>query len=173
MMHHLTCRSIDSSASNISYPCDVVWGNLFKDLETRLRKLQNWVGIVLLRAAYDVSSKNVLEELGWSDLRTRRAKQEATQMLKLCTGEAPAYLTDKYSKVEARNPYNIRNSVQLNINLLLRKPDFMKRSFAYADPKLWNSLPTCSSTKSVNSLKKDWNILTLMFYYLIDNIVPL
>ena len=119
----------------------------------RLRKLQNRVGIVVLRAAYDVSSKNVLEELGWSKLRTRRAKHEATQMLKICTGEAPSYLTDKFSKVdrvEARNPYNISNS-GLNINLLLWTTDFMKRSFAYAGAKLLNSLPTCSSTKSANS----------------------
>ena len=65
MKHHLTCRSIDSSASNISYHCDMVqvWDNLFKGLATRLRKLQNRVGIVVLRAAYDVSSKNVSEEL--------------------------------------------------------------------------------------------------------------
>ena len=62
MKHHLTSRSIDSSASNISYPCDMVWDNLFKGLATRLLKLQNWVGIVVLRAAYDVSLKNVLEE---------------------------------------------------------------------------------------------------------------
>ena len=112
--------------------------------------MQNRVGIVL-RAAYDVSSKNVLEELGWSDLRTRRAKHEATQMLKICTGEAPPNLTDKFSKVEARNPYNNRDS-GLNVNLLLRKTDFMRKSFAYAGPKLWNSLPTCSSTKPGNSL---------------------
>ena len=129
----------------------MAWDNLFKGLATRLRKLQNRVGIVVLRGAYDVSSKNVLEELGWSDVRTQRAKHEASQMLKICTGEAPSYLTDKFSKVEARNPYNIRNS-GLDINLLLRKTDFMKRSFAYAGPKLWNSLPTCSSTKSANSL---------------------
>ena len=71
-------------------------------------------------------------------------------MLNICTGEAPYYLTDKFSKVEARNPYNIRNS-GLNINLLLWTTDFMKRSFAYAGAKLLNSLPTCSSTKSANS----------------------
>ena len=151
MKHHLACRSINSSASNISYHCDMVWDNLFKGLATRLQKLQNRVGIVVLRAAYDVSSKNVLEELGWSDLRTWRAKHEAIQMLKICTGEAPSYLTDKFSKVEARNPYNIRDS-GLNINLLLRKTDCMERSFAHAALKLWNSLPTCSSTKSSNSL---------------------
>ena len=153
MKHLLTCRSVDSSASNISYPCDMVWDNLFKGLATRLRKFQNTVSIVVLRAAYDVSWKNVSEELGWSDIGTRRAKHEATQMLKICTGEAPSCLTDRSSKVEARNPYNIRNS-GLNIYLLLRKTDFMKRSFAQAGLKIWNSLPTCSSTKSANFLKK-------------------
>ena len=45
----------------------MVWDNLFEGLATRLQKLQNRVGVVALRAAYDVSSKNVLEELGWSD----------------------------------------------------------------------------------------------------------
>ena len=59
MKHHLTCRSIDSSVSNISYHCDMVWDNVFKGLATRLRKLQNKVGIVL-RGAYDVGSKNVM-----------------------------------------------------------------------------------------------------------------
>ena len=105
MKHHLTCWSIDSSASNISYHCNMVWDNLLKGQATRLQKLQNRVGIGVLRAAYDVNSKNVLEELGWCDLKTRRAKHEATQMLRICTGEAPSYLTDKFSKVEARNRY--------------------------------------------------------------------
>ena len=44
------------------------------------------------------SSNDVLEELGWSDLRTRRTKHEVTQMLKISTGEAPFDLTDKFSK---------------------------------------------------------------------------
>ena len=69
----------------------MVWDNLFKGLATTLQKLQDRVGIGVLRAAYDVNSKNVLEELGWCDLRTRRAKHEATQLLKICTGEAPYY----------------------------------------------------------------------------------
>ena len=64
----------------------MVWDNLFKGLAARLQKLQNRVGDVVLSAAYDVSSEKVLKELGWSDLRTRRAKHEATQMLKICTG---------------------------------------------------------------------------------------
>ena len=64
------------------------------------------------------SSNDVLEELGLSDLRTRREKHEATKMLKISPLESPSYLTDKFSKVEARKPYNVRNS-RLNINPLL------------------------------------------------------
>ena len=66
--HHLTCWLIDSFASSISCHCDIVWDNLFKGLATRLQKLQNRAGRIVLRAAYDVSSKNVLEELGGSAL---------------------------------------------------------------------------------------------------------
>ena len=41
MKHHLTCQSIDSSASNISYHCDMVWDNLFKGLAPVVRKVDN------------------------------------------------------------------------------------------------------------------------------------
>ena len=61
------------------------WNNLSKGLATRLQKLQNRVGRVILRAAYDVSSKDVLDEHGWSDLKARRAKDKATQMFKIST----------------------------------------------------------------------------------------
>ena len=56
-------------------------------------------------------------------------------MLKISTGEAPFYLTDKFSKVEARNSYNVRNNGLNSSLLLLNTDDFMKRSFAYAGPK--------------------------------------
>ena len=51
-----------------------------KGLATRLQKFQNRAGGVILRA---VSSKDLLEELGWSDLKTRKAKIKATQMFEI------------------------------------------------------------------------------------------
>ena len=59
---------INSFASSIFCHCDMVWDNLFKGLATRVQKLQNRAGRVVLRTVYDVSSKNVLKDLGWSDL---------------------------------------------------------------------------------------------------------
>ena len=153
----------------------VIWYgiyNLSKGLATRLQKLQNRVGRIILRAAHDVSSKDVLEELRWSDLKTRRANLsiEAAQMFKISTGEAPSYLTDKFSKVETRNPYNISKS-ELNINLPLAKTDFVKRSFAYAGPKLWNCLPNSTKSVKFEPLKKDWKILTLISCYTVPLLI--
>ena len=97
-------------------------------------------------------------------------------MFKISTSEAPSYLTETETLTETF-PKLLRQEIHtvlveqwisgLNINLPLPKSDFIKRSFAYAGPKL---------LKSANSLaasKKDWKILTLMFYYHIDSIVLL
>lgn len=61
----------------------MIWDKLFRGLATRLQKLQNRVDKVISKAAYDVSSKTFLEELGWSDLKSWRAKHKATQILKI------------------------------------------------------------------------------------------
>ena len=58
--------------------------------------MQNKAGKAILRAAYEASSKDVLEELGWSYLNARRAKHKATQMFKISTSGAGSYLTDKF-----------------------------------------------------------------------------
>ena len=71
--------------------CDIVWDNLSNGLVTRLQKLQSRDGRAILRAACDVNSKDVLEELGWSDLKTRKAKYNITQMLNISTAVAPSY----------------------------------------------------------------------------------
>ena len=77
----------------------MVGNNLSKDLATRLPKLQNRTGRVILRAAYEVSSKHVFKKLGWTDLKTRRTKHTTTQMFKISTGEVPFYLSDTIFKV--------------------------------------------------------------------------
>ena len=77
----------------------MVWDKKSKGLATRLQKLQNRAGSGILRVACDANSKDVLEELGWSDYKTRTADHKATQMYKISTGEAPSYSTDKFSEV--------------------------------------------------------------------------
>ena len=91
----------------------MVWDDLSESLATRLQKLQNRAGRwCKLKVCL------ILEELGWSDLKTRRAKHKATQIFKISVVEAPSYLTDKF--------FN-----ELNVNLPSQNTDFMKRSFAY------------------------------------------
>ena len=99
MKHHLTCRSIDSSASNISYPCDMVWNNLFKGLET---------------AAYDVSSKNVLEELGWSEeqsMKPPKCLKAETHDATGCCNKSPRVTCENHCRCDLSHEFKL---VQLN-----------------------------------------------------------
>ena len=68
-----------------------------------IKELQNRAG----SASHDVSSKDVLEELGWANLKTQGAKHEATQMFKISTCEALTYLTEKISKVIHSSCYSL------------------------------------------------------------------
>ena len=104
-------------------------------------------------------------------MKTRKAKHNSTPIFKISSGVAPPYLIDKFSKVEARNPYNIRNR-GLNINLKLPKTDFMKRSFAYAGPNCGIRWLT-KSAKSLADFKKGLEDLDFDVLLLIDSIVPL
>lgn len=45
----------------------MVWANLSNGLATSLQNLQKRAVRVIVRAAYDVSSKDALKDLGWTD----------------------------------------------------------------------------------------------------------
>ena len=136
--------------------CDVVWDNLSIGLTTRLQKLQNRAGRVILRANYDTRSEDVLKILQWDNLEQRRFKHKATLMYKILNNNAPKYLTDSFHTIEDSNPYKLRN--RSNLRLPLPKSEMMKRSFKYSGPKLWNSLsPNLKSAQSVTSFKRQLN----------------
>ena len=75
-------------------------------------------------------------------------------MYKIRTKTAPGYLNDKFSTV---NSYNLRES-EVNFNLPLPKTEYLKRSFLYQGPKLWNSLSTdAKNSKTLLSFKNKIN----------------
>ena len=134
----------------------MVWDNLFKVWQPDYKNCRIGLVGVILRAAYDESSKNFLGERGWSDLKTRKAKHKAIKIFTISTGEAPSYLTDQFSKVEERNPYNIRNS-DLNIYLpLYRKLTSWKGLLLSL--VLNCGIPCGSQLILLQPLKKDYKI---------------
>ena len=136
--------------------CDIVWDSLSVGLATRLQKLQNRAGRIILRANYETRSEEVLKILEWENLSARRMKHKAIAMYKVLNENAPKYLKDDINKVEDSNPYNLRNNTHLR--LPFPNTEYMNRSFKYSGPKLWNSLSSeLKTTKCLSAFKKKLN----------------
>ena len=60
---------------------------------------------------------------------------------KVLKGEAPEYLTQKFSYLSKHNPYASRNVLAGNLFIPKAKAEFYKQSFVFSGPTLWNELP--------------------------------
>ena len=119
------------------------------------RKYGNRAIRVFTKSSYDTSSRLLLNSLGWDNLASRRADQKANLMYKCINNLAPAYLCNLF--VPRTSNYDFRNAEK---KLLLPKPrtDYLKHSFSYSGPILWNNLP--EEIRTSNSLvfsKRSYN----------------
>jgi len=62
--------------------CSVVWSNCAKTLSDKLQRLQNRAVRVLTHTSYDADANQLLEELGWDNLETRREKPKTEMVYK-------------------------------------------------------------------------------------------
>ena len=69
--------------------CSTVWGSCGRGMCDRLQVLQNRASRVLTKSNYDRRSVEILDELGWDNLETRRIRQLATIVYKLINGTMP------------------------------------------------------------------------------------
>ena len=118
--------------------CAPVWDGIGVTLSDRLQKLQNRAARVITQSTYDISSRDLLNELQWNSLSINRDKQKAIFMFKTLNGLTPQYLEEMFSSRIGH--YTLRDS---NRKLFIPKPntDYLKRSFSYSGASLWNSLP--------------------------------
>ena len=120
--------------------CAPVWDGIGVTLSDRLQKLQNRAARVIPQTTYDISSRDLLDELQWNSLSINRDKQKAIFMFKTLNGLTPQYLEEK-SRISSRiGHYTLRDS---NRKLFITKPntDYLKHSFNCSGASLWNSLP--------------------------------
>ena len=75
--------------------CSVVWGNCAKTLSDKLQKLQNRAVPVLSHSSSDADANQLLTELGWDNLETRRQKLKAEMVCKSLNGLTPNELSSK------------------------------------------------------------------------------
>ena len=69
--------------------CSIVWNGIGDNLADKLQKLQNRAARVITGADYLTPTNEILNKLGWSNLKERRNKQKALMMFKIVNGMTP------------------------------------------------------------------------------------
>ena len=107
---------------------------------------------------YDRRSVDILDELEWDNLETRRSKQLAALMYKSINEIAPNYLTQVFDSTNSIHTYNLRNSTH---NVFVPRPytEAGKHSFHYRGAVLWNSLS--NDTRSQTNLRSFLKYFTI------------
>ena len=138
--------------------CSVVWGNCAKTLSDKLQRLQNRAVRVLTNTCYDADANQLLNELGWENLETRRQKLKAEMVYKSLNGLAPNYLSSRFiQRSDVITAYNLRDS-DGKLAIPLPRTNYYKNSFGYSGAVLWNSLP--SAARQATSLTSFRQLLT-------------
>ena len=78
--------------------CSIVWNGIGDNLADKLQKLQNRAARVITGADYLTPTNEILNKLGWSNLKERRNKQKALMMFKIVNGMIPRYLKEIFGK---------------------------------------------------------------------------
>ena len=121
--------------------CDVVWHQRTGELSTKLKRLQNYVGRVILKKRKGNSTTWVRKQLGWPTLHQRRQLHTATQVFKCLHDLDPDFLVPL--RVCSLNNHNhgTRSSTTNALHLLKVSSNHGQKAFSFCGPKLWNTLP--------------------------------
>ena len=120
--------------------CSIVWNGIGDNLADKLQKLQNRAARVITGAEYLTPTNEILNKLGWSNLKERRNKQKALMMFKIVNGMTPRYLKEIFSARPGASVYNLRTSLD-DIAIPRARTDYYRKSFAFTGAKIWNALP--------------------------------
>ena len=85
-----------------------------------LKTKQNRAAQVVTSSSYDRRSVEILDELGWDNLETRRTSQLATIMKNHI---APDHLAQIFNSTNSMYFYNLRNSKHINIFVCTKTED--------------------------------------------------
>ena len=117
--------------------CSIVWGSCGEGIRNRPQTLQNRAARVVTSSSYDRRSVEILDELGWDNLETRRTGQFATIMYKLKNHIAPDHVAQIFNSTIPMYTYNVRNS-KYNLFVQSLYTEAEKNSFHYRRAVLWN-----------------------------------
>ena len=123
----------------IEYAC-TVFDNITITNSIRLERLQRSAAIICTGAFSITPTDNLLKELGWDTLASRRKYHRMVLMYKMTKDMVPDYLKRLLPPYNHnRTMYNLRN--RENITLVQTKKMFYGNSFLPASVNDWNKLP--------------------------------
>ena len=95
-----------------------------------------------------MSSKTILKQLKWMDIKSRHTYFIGIFMFKFLNGLLPPSLKDTFCLVKNTHNYSTRASVTNKLSLPNVRTEFFKRTLLFNGPSVWNSLPEtlCDST---------------------------
>ena len=134
--------------------CDIVWDNMPCSSVTRMQKLQNRAARVITSQGYEIRSSEIRQHLDWKTLSEYRTDHKLIMIHKILNNMAPSYLRDHFKISQLNNSYLLRSRKMM---LVLPKPQtgFLKKSFVYDGPKIWNDLPeNVRCNENLNGFKR-------------------
>ena len=142
----------------------VIWGKSCQFLIIKLQRLQNRYARLVLNADFFTPHTTLLGKLKWQSISQRVDYQFCLFMFKVINGLAPEYLRGLLS---FRTP-QIQTRYALNAPLFIPRPktEYMKKSFQYHGPFLWNKLPfIIRNTQSLQVFKTKCKSLSTTFFF--------
>ena len=119
---------------------DVVYDNMSNSLEQELELLQRQAAIACTGAYRHTKHDNLLTEIGWTKLQTRRKLHKMNIMYKIINDITPNYLKSIIPPTNRdRQNYNLRSND--NLVVPMARTPLYKKSFFITSIQCWNDLP--------------------------------
>ena len=133
---------------------DVLWDGCTESESDLLEHVQYEAATIVTGATKGTSKHRLMQEIGWEDLKTRRAIHKLLLYFKIVNNLCPSYLTNLLPlQVSERTNYSLRTAS--NYSLFASRSEHIKRSFFPSTTTLWNdiSLDICC-LQSIDPFKK-------------------
>ena len=95
---------------------------------------------MITRSSWEVRSKDILSNLGWETLKSRRYNLKKKFMAKVMSGRAPKYIENLFRTKEQITSLVLPDASN-KLAVPFPKTDCFKLSISYSGATLWNGLP--------------------------------
>ena len=140
--------------------CDVLWGNACKTFLSKLDRLQNAAGKIILGLPRRYPTELLLNTLGWQKLHDRRSNHLNVMVYKSLTCKLPTNLCNIFNHVHETHSHLTRACSQGNLVPPRCKNNSDKRKFTYRWSISFNDLPTTAKRPLPSSIGAFKHILS-------------